>query len=163
MAYFRDGAFIADPWARRIILSVPDWQERRGKSLPSPLGLRIEPGLDIDKVGADLAGAGLIKIEFPKFVDGRGYSIGWVLRSRFGYKGEMRAIGDVLFDQMQFMMRCGFDSFEIADEETLRLLKDGRRTAAFHSFYQPGLEPEMPAGTRPWARRQAAEPDGNHA
>ena len=92
---------------------------------------------------------------FPKFTDGRGYSMGWLLRTRFGYAGEMRAVGDVLFDEMQLMMRCGFDAFEIVDEQTLRLLGDGRRAAAFDRFYQPGLEPEVPVGTRSWARRSA--------
>ena len=97
----------------------------------------------------------MIKIGFPKFTDGRGYSMGWLLRTRYGYKGEMRATGDVLYDEMQLMVRCGFDAFEIVDVETLRLLETGRRVASFDRFYQPGLEPEVPAGTRPWARRSA--------
>ena len=67
----------------------------------------------------------------------------------------MRAVGDVLFDQMQLMVRCGFDSFEIVDPATLRLLKSGRRVATVDRFYQPGLEREVPVGTRPWARRSA--------
>jgi uncharacterized protein (DUF934 family) len=79
----------------------------------------------------------------------------WLLRSRLGYTKELRATGDVLFDEIQFMVRCGFDAFDITDANTLGLLREGRRAAAFDSFYQPGIEPEVPAGTRPWARRSA--------
>ena len=155
MAYFKGGAFRDDPWADRDILSVPDLQERRD-ALPSPLGLKLEPGFAVETIAGDLVKADLIKIVFPKFTDGRGYSMGWLLRARLGYKGEMRAVGDVLFDEMQFMVRCGFDAFEIVDPATLQLLQDGRRASAFDRFYQPGLEPEVPAGTRPWARRSAS-------
>jgi len=155
MAYFKTGGFIADPWEGKEILSVPDWLERRNETPPSPLGLQLDPGFAVETIAADLPKIELIKVSFPKFTDGRGYSMGWLLRTRYGYKGEMRAVGDVLFDEMQFMIRCGFDAFEIVDVETLRLLEDGRRAAAFDHFYQPGLEPEVPVGTRPWARRSA--------
>lgn len=155
MAFFTKGAFVDDPWKDREILTVPEWQERQNGILALPLAIRLDPGFAVETIAHDLDKFGLIEIAFPKFTDGRGYSMGWLLRSRYGYRGEMRAVGDVLFDEMQFMVRCGFDSFEIVDPETLRLLKDGRR-AAFDHFYQPGLEPEVPVGTRPWARRLAA-------
>ena len=152
MAYFTRGAFAADPWATREILSVAELRER-GDAVPSPLGLRLDPGFPLDTIADALPAAGLIAIPFPKFVDGRGYSMGWLLRSRYGYKGEMRATGDVLYDEMQFMVRCGFDAFEITDTATLDLLRAGRGTSPFDRFYQPGLEREVPEGTRPWARR----------
>lgn len=156
MAYYKDGRFADDPWAGREIVPVADWQARRaGADLPSPLGLRFEPGFDVEAAALDLTGVELIAIAFPKFTDGRGYSMGWLLRRRLGYKGEMRAVGDVLFDQMQLMTRCGFDAFEIVDPATLRLLESGRGVATVDRFYQPGLDPEIPSGTRPWARRSA--------
>lgn len=161
MAFFTKDAFAEDPWADRDILTVSEWQERRDGALPSPLAIQLEPGVAVETIAPDLEKFTLIKIAFPKFTDGRGYSMGWLLRTRYGYRGEMRAIGDVLFDEIQFMIRCGFDAFEIVDPETLRLLRDGRRTAAFDHFYQPGLEPEIPAGTRPWARRLVTRPSGN--
>ena len=159
MTYYTNDAFIDDPWAGRDILTIPEWEERRATP-PSPLGLRLDPGFAVEEIAEILPTVGLIKIAFPKFTDGRGYSMGWLLRTRLGYKGEMRAVGDVLFDEMQFMVRCGFDAFEIVDASTLKLLRDGRRPATFETFYQPGLEREVPVGTRPWARRIAA---GNHA
>ncbi len=156
MAYFTDGAFKADPWAGREILSLVEYRERRDGYLPEPLGLRLDPGIAIETLAGDLGRFALIAVAFPKFTDGRGYSMGWLLRKRLGYAGEMRAVGDVLFDEMQFMVRCGFDSFEILDPATMKLLADGRRAATVAHFYQPGLEPEIPVGTRPWARRRAS-------
>ena len=156
MPFYVDGRFADDPWVGREIVPVADWPERRqAGTLPSPLGLRIEPGFDVEAVRLDLSGVELIAVSFPKFTDGRGYSMGWLLRRRLGYTGEMRAVGDVLFDQMQLMVRCGFSSFEIVDAATLRLLESGRGIATIDRFYQPGLEPEVPAGTRPWAKRSA--------
>lgn len=159
MAYFKGGAFLDDPWADREVFSIPEWQERQA-SLSPPIGLRLDPGFAVETIGPHLASIALIKIVFPKFTDGRGYSMGWLLRARLGYEGEMRAVGDVLFDEMQFMVRCGFDAFEIVDEATLKLLRDGRRAVAFDRFYQPGLEQEVPVGTRPWARRLAGGNQG---
>ena len=153
MAYFTNGTFAADPWARREILSVVELRER-GDALPSPLGLRLDPGCRLDAIADVLPMATLITVAFPKFVDGRGYSIGHLLRTRYNYAGEMRATGDVLYDELQFMIRCGFDAFEITDTATLDLLRAGRGTSPFDRFYQPSLEREVPAGTRPWARRR---------
>ena len=161
MAFFTKGAFATDPWADREVLSVPEWQERHDGALPSPLAIKLDPGFAVETIAHDLDKVQLIKIAFPKFTDGRGYSMAWLLRTRHAYRGEMRAVGDVLFDEMQFMVRCGFDSFEIVDPETLRLLEDGRRASMLAHFYQPGLEPEVPAGTRPWARRPASRQSGN--
>ena len=152
MAYFSKGVFAADPWAGREILTAAEVLER-GDDRPSPLGLRLDPGCPLETIVDALPAARLVAIAFPKFVDGRGYSMGWLLRSRYGYRGEMRAIGDVLFDELQFMVRCGFDAFEITDSATLDLLRAGRGTSPFDRFYQPGLEREVPEGTRPWARR----------
>jgi uncharacterized protein (DUF934 family) len=165
MAYFVKGAFADDPWAGREILSVADLRERSG-DVPSPLGIRIDPGFAVESITDLLGTISLIEIAFPKFTDGRGYSMGWLLRSRLGYTGEMRAVGDILFDEMQFMSRCGFDSFEIVDPATLKLLRNGRRLDAFDRFYQPGLRSELPEGTRPWIRRTvpvdaAPEPDAS--
>ena len=161
MAYFRDGAFVPDPWSQpsapgvREILTSAEWLERREETdLPPSLGLALQPGFAVEMLAEDLGRFQLVTVAFPKFTDGRGYSMAWILRSRLNYRNELRAVGDVLFDEMQFMLRCGFDAFEIQDAATLDLLREGRR-GSFDRFYQPGLEPEVPAGTRPWARRLA--------
>jgi phosphoadenosine phosphosulfate reductase len=117
-----------------------------------PLGLLIEPGQDIRTIAPDLARFALVAVAFPKFTDGRGYSLAHQLRGSFGFAGELRATGEILFDQLQFLARCGFDSFEISDSATIRLLEAGRRPG-LGIFYQPGLGPEIPERTRLLARR----------
>ena len=76
-------------------------------------------------------------MNFPKFGDGRGYSIARLLRERYGYTGELRAIGDVLRDHLQFMEQCGFDAFALREDqnidEALRAFddfSDGYQTSA---------------------------------
>ncbi len=81
---------------------------RRGK-----LGVRVTSDTDPDELAADLDGVALVAVEFPKFTDGRGYSIAYVLRVHHGYRGELRAIGNVLPDQLILMERSGFDAFEV--------------------------------------------------
>ena len=76
-----------------------------------------------------LATLPLIAIRFPVFTDGRGYSLARLLRGRHGYAGELRAVGDVLRDQLYFLQRCGFDSFALrADQPPEEAL------AAFHDY-----------------------------
>ncbi|WP_166268272.1 DUF934 domain-containing protein [Marinobacter caseinilyticus] len=76
-----------------------------------------EPGILADSVN-DLP---IIAVNFPKFTDGRGYSSARLLRERYGYKNELRAIGDVLLDQLQFMKRCGFDSYALRADKDIQL------------------------------------------
>ncbi|MGB1951665.1 MAG: DUF934 domain-containing protein [Marinobacter sp.] len=76
----------------------------------------------------------LIAVNFPKFSDGRGYSIARLLRERFGYQNELRAIGDVLLDQLQFMKRCGFDSYALRED------KDANKAARSLSFFSQGYQ-----------------------
>ena len=164
MPVFKGDGFVADDWRYlaqgedlppdgKVILTLAQWQARGGNVQSDiPLGLRIEPGQDIRTIAPELARFALVAVAFPKFTDGRGYSIAHQLRSNFGFAGELRATGEVLFDQLQFLARCGFDSFAIGDVATLRLLEAGRRPS-LGIFYQPGLGPETLERTRPWARR----------
>ena len=99
---------------------------------------------EVMQLGARLDGVNLIVLNFPKFTDGRAYSQARLLRERLGYRGELRATGAVLLDQLPFMLRCGFDSFEsdqkgfgdaLAKAQTLfsvvyQPVGDGRATAA---------------------------------
>lgn len=164
MALFRNESFPPDDWryleqeeslalAGKTILSLQQWRdgsdELRGTNIP--LGLRLEPDVSLASIASDLSRFALIAVNFPKYTDGRGYSLAHQLRATYGFTGELRAVGDVLFDQLQLLSRCGFDSFDIADPATLKLLKSGRRPDLTR-FYQPGLGPEIPENTRSWAR-----------
>jgi uncharacterized protein (DUF934 family) len=72
---------------------------------------------DVTKRADELLACKQISVEFPKFTDGRGYSIAALLRSRLGYTGALRAVGDVLVDQLQFMARSGFDEFALRSDQ----------------------------------------------
>lgn len=76
----------------------------------------------------------VIAVNFPKFSDGRGYSIARLLRERLSYRNELRAVGDVLLDQLQFMKRCGFDTY------VLRADKDINKAARCLNFFTQGYQ-----------------------
>ena len=86
---------------------------------PSPEAgvIRLEPGDDPAAVAHALAGAARVEVSFPKFGDGRGYSIAKLLRTRYGYRGELRAVGHITRDHLYYMERVGFDAFELREGE----------------------------------------------
>ena len=94
-------------------------KERRIVEEPSPppelvvLQPADDPAALADRIG-DLT---VIAISFPKFGDGRGYSIARLLRERYGYKGELRAVGEVARDHLHAMAQCGFDVFQLREGE----------------------------------------------
>jgi uncharacterized protein (DUF934 family) len=104
--------------------------------------LRLEPGDDPAGVADRLAGAARVEVNFPAFADGRGYSIARLLRERYGYQGELRAVGDVLRDQIFYLSRVGFDAFLLREdqdaEEALAALHD------FSEVYQASVERPQP-------------------
>jgi uncharacterized protein (DUF934 family) len=96
-------------------------QRRVAPDNPSPpedKALRLEPGDDLDDLEARLAGVSRVEIHFPAFGDGRGYSLARLLRTRHGYKGELRAVGQFTRDHLPFMERVGFDAFELREGES---------------------------------------------
>jgi phosphoadenosine phosphosulfate reductase len=107
-------------------------------------------------IAADLPRLALVAVSFPKFTDGRGYSTARILRDRYKFAGELRAIGDILFDQIQLYGRSGFDSLEITDAVTIKLLESGRKPVMTH-FYQPGEGPEVKDSKSPWRRLSTSQ------
>jgi uncharacterized protein (DUF934 family) len=93
-------------------------------------------------VAEDLATFALIAIDFPKFADGRGYSIAYNLRARYGYKGELRAIGDVLRDQLFYMQRVGFNAFATRADKDIRDALKG--LSDFSEAYQTSWDQKNP-------------------
>lgn len=93
-----------DAWAR--------WVEHPDPARPGRVGVLLKSDQRPEQI-ARRERAPLIAIEFPKFLDGRGYSSARLLRDRLGYRGELRAVGNVLRDQLFYMARCGFDSFAL--------------------------------------------------
>ena len=168
MRLYKDGAFVEDVWRRLgdgeevgsggpAILSLAQWQALgdRRLGINVPVGVLVEAGESIDAILPDLERLSLVALSFPKFGDGRSFSKAAMLRGQHGFGGEIRAVGDVLWDQLQLMRRCGFDAFLIENEPTLRALDAGKKPF-MDEFYQPGLGTESPADARrPWAWRSA--------
>ncbi|UJQ95443.1 phosphoadenylyl-sulfate reductase [Mariluticola halotolerans] len=171
LTLFKDGKFIADPWrawaeddqpanVRYTHVPLPVFLENRQAFLanPHPLGLLINPGDKVEDVAEDVARFASIAVAFPAFTDGRGYSSARLLVERFGFKGELRAVGDVLHDQIPHMWRCGFTALVVSHAATRKALEENR-IAAVTLFMQPvGASVEVPAGTRPFLRRPVPEP-----
>jgi uncharacterized protein (DUF934 family) len=80
-------------------------------------GVWLGPGDDPADIAGDLEDFSVIGIQFPKFTDGRGYSIATLLRTRYGYRGELRALGDVGRDQLHYLSRAGFDAYAAKEPE----------------------------------------------
>lgn len=88
-------------------------KDRQIVAQPSPPELTLEPADDPAAFAERLAGLRIVAVRFPKFADGRGYSIGRLLRERHGFRGELRAVGEVARDHLQLLAQCGFDAFEL--------------------------------------------------
>lgn len=82
------------------------------------VGVRIEPGEAVEALAYDLPRISVVALAFPKHRDGRAFSSAVVLRKRLGFKGEVRAVGDVFLEQAGHMVRCGFDAFEAKESVT---------------------------------------------
>lgn len=119
------------------------------------IGLVIQPGEDWDDIVDDLSRFPVIAVAFPKFADGRAFSIARRLRDRDGYAGEIRAVGDYFLDQMPFMSRVGIDAFQVDDPILQEQLKRGDWPEVPHYLQPVDEDGEVPVGTRPWARMRA--------
>jgi uncharacterized protein (DUF934 family) len=78
----------------------------------APIGVQLKPDETPEGLGPDLARLSVVAVEFPKFADGRGFSWARMLRTRLGFTGEVRAVGDFLYDQIAYLVRVGCDAFE---------------------------------------------------
>jgi uncharacterized protein (DUF934 family) len=123
-----------------VIVSLEQWQAQREALLArgTPLGVRLRSEQPPELIAADLAHFSVIALEFPKFRDGRAYSYARLLRERYGYVGEVRAVGDVLLEQLFFMLRTGFDAFELQSDDPLRDFRTA--VGEFSVWYQPAAD-----------------------
>jgi uncharacterized protein (DUF934 family) len=156
----KDRAIVADDWQvlrlaegetaesvaipdGKVIVPLAVWQARRD-SLKARGDVAVWLASDErpEALKDDLAALPLIAVDFPKFGDGRGYSIAYNLRARFDYQGELRAIGDVLRDQLFYMQRVGFNAFatrpDRSIEDALKGLTD------FSEAYQASWDKKAP-------------------
>jgi len=142
----RDRQIVADEWLYSaeaagnalapLIVTVDEWLNDRETWLArgSRLGLQIAPAHKLESLVQDLGFFTLIAAEFPGPADGRGYTQGRLLRERFDFKGELRATGYVRHDQLFFLARCGFNSFELSEAD----IEDAvSALSTFSAAYQP--------------------------
>ncbi len=148
MALIRNGELVEDtftnatalevlPASGPVIVSLEQWQRER-ESLAGrgdPFGVRLKSDEPPERIAADLEHFALVALEFPKFRDGRAYSYARLLRERYGYEREIRAVGDVLLEQLFFMLRSGFDAFELKSADPLADYETAIRE--FSVWYQP--------------------------
>lgn len=123
MQIIKDKTIIEDGWVHYagegplpegdLIVSHEVWQDQQDALGGRKVGLRLEPGDQVRDIQDDLKHFDLIAINFPTFMDGRGYSMAKILRDRLGYTKEIRAVGDIMRDQLFYLARCGFNAFEI--------------------------------------------------
>lgn len=147
------------PDASPVLVPHALWMTDRDRLIArqAPVGVVLEPDDDPAMLVDDVARLAMIAIRFPKFTDGRGYSIARLLRERYGYEGRLRAVGDILRDQLFFLLRCGFDSFAMKHEDHLDDALSAYRD--FSEAYQTSVDRKLPL----FARRAAAQPSGDGA
>jgi uncharacterized protein (DUF934 family) len=132
MPLIKNGQFVDDPFyfvpdgrafpeEKGVIVTLARFQGERENLFAHHklIGVRLASNENPQVLKADLPRLAAIVLEFPKFRDGRAFSWARTLRTRFGYKGEIRAAGDFLPDQLAFMARTGFDAFEVRQDFTL--------------------------------------------
>ena len=148
MALIKNGLLVRDtfenaagldelPDRGAVLVSLDQWREHRDQLLRrrERLGLLLLSDQQPKEISADVHYFDLIALDFPGFRDGRAYSYARLLRERFKFTGELRAVGDVLLEQLHYMHRVGFNSFDLDSERPLAEWK----TAAgeFSVWYQP--------------------------
>ncbi|HKQ25130.1 MAG TPA: DUF934 domain-containing protein [Burkholderiales bacterium] len=160
----RGGSVVADDWqilrpapaismaeieipAGRVVVPLALWLERHtGLIARGDVGVWLAGADDPSSIAPWLQQLPVVAVDFPKFTDGRGYSVAYLLRSRFGYRGELRAIGDVLPDQLFFMRRVGFDAFAVRPDKDIRQALHSLQP--FSDAYQGSWDNAVPAFRR---------------
>ncbi len=108
------------PPATQVIVPLALWLSlHETLAARDDVGVWLQPGDDPEALAGDVARLPLIAVDFPKFVDGRGYSMARLLREQYRFGGELRAIGDVLRDQLYYMSQCGFNAFALRADRSM--------------------------------------------
>lgn len=127
----------------KVIVPLGVWQAQRDTlSLRAEIGVWLASSDRPEALQDDVDKFSVIAVDFPKFADGRGYTIAYLLRERLGYKGELRAIGDVLRDQMYYMQRVGFDAFAPRADKDIHAALRG--LSDFSESYQASVDQPQP-------------------
>ena len=158
----KNGALAEDSWSLRRelnalselgsgtheIVPLAFWLANRDALLArGDIGIWLAPDAEPEALSDCVGVLPLIAVDFPSFTDGRGYSIGRLLRDRYGFKGELRAIGDILRDQLFALAECGFDAFAIRADRDAAAALSGLKDFA-------GIYATTSRTPQPWFRRR---------
>ena len=140
--YVEDGAELSDGGyftvrLSRFLAEAPTLSDRNTR-----VGVRLASDDNVEELVPYLQQIQLIEIDFPKYTDGRGYSQAQLLRRRYGYEGELRAVGHILRDQIFYMNRSGIDAYDTARADLPSVLEALKE---FSAVYQPGAGGQVPA------------------
>ena len=141
-AWLADGA-AGEAEASGVLIPLALWREHDERLAETcSFGVVLAADEDCGALAGQLDRIPVVAIQFARFADGRGYSSARLLRGRYRYRGELRAIGEVLIDQLFYMKRVGFDAFELrADQDPAVALK---AFGTFSECYQAAVEPALP-------------------
>ena len=157
------GFVTGDPWIietedmkagpdEKAILSLDAFLEKAVGTNETGLGVLVNPADDVRRLEGHLDRLALVAVAFPAFNDGRAFSHASLLRSRLKFSGEVRAVGDVLIDQVPLMLRCGIDSFAVSNATALKRLAENR-LPGIPVHYQPTARPAQDVNSYSWRRR----------
>ena len=140
----REAASQADvPVGLAAIVPLSLWRtERDALCARGEIGVWLKPDDDPELLAADVGTLPLIAVDFPQFTDGRGYSTARLLREKHGFAGELRAIGDVLRDQLYYLRQCGFNAFAVRSDRNLEDALKGLQD--FSDNYQATVAQPVP-------------------
>jgi uncharacterized protein (DUF934 family) len=153
----KDGAIVDDNWTivtnkeitsaaelpdGNLLLPLTLWENLKDQLSDRKLGVWLNSDESPTDIKDTCKSLPLIGINFPVFTDGRGYSFAHILRAQYGYQGELRAIGDVLMDQLFFMKRCGFNSFSMRADQKLDIAV--QHLSDFNISYQAAIDKTAP-------------------
>ena len=149
-----DAATVEIP-AGKVIVPLAVWEaQQNALSARRPLGVWLPADTAPDALKGRLEAFDVVAVDFPKFSDGRGYSIAYNLRMRLGWKGELRAIGDVLRDQLFSMQRVGFDCYATRPDRSIHDALKG--LTVFSETYQASVDNSLPLYRRQVRTAEAA-------
>ena len=129
-----------------VIAPLDAWRRN-----PEGAGVWVEGDAEAEGIGPLVAAAPLVAVHFPAIVDGRGLSLGAMLRTRYGFEGELRAFGDIIPDITEYMHRCGFNAFVLPDREQAEVAIACMERMSDH--YQASVRQPKPPFQEPTTRR----------
>lgn len=150
MMLVKEGQITTDPW-----LLIEEGDARPGtiaplaawRKAPDGAGVWVDGDTEVEEVAEEILPAPVVAVRFGAFADGRGLSLGSLLRSRYGYQGELRAFGDIVPDLTAYMLRCGFNAFTLADQREAEVA--AACMARMSGHYQASVREPLP----PFRRR----------